>query len=129
MHRRRLPHPHRLALARPIALALWWVVAAAPLSAAARDATDPSSTPTLWRALRADGAEAFFLLGSVHLGRRSMLNFPPAVDDAYARADELVLEVGAEELEPDVMERLARRYALIEPPESLRDRVSADVIA
>jgi uncharacterized protein len=97
---------------------------AAALPAAARETASPTNTPTLWRALRANGDEAFYLIGSVHLGRRSMLRFPRAVDDAYGRSAELVLELSAEELRPEVAKRLAERYAWIQPPATLHDRVS-----
>jgi len=118
----------RAPLLLAVALSLPLVAASPP--AAERGAAAPAhSTPTLWRAVRSDGDAAFYLLGSVHLGRRSMLRFPAAVDEAYARSDELVLEVGAEELAPEVTNRLAQRYALIEPPATLRDRVSPDVIS
>jgi uncharacterized protein YbaP (TraB family) len=110
---------------RALALAL---ALAGALPAAAREASRPPSAPTLWRALRANGDEAFYLIGSVHLGRSSMLRFPRAVDDAYRRSAELVLEIGVDELRPEVAARLAQRYAMIAPPETLRDRVSRATI-
>jgi uncharacterized protein len=91
-------------------------------------AAEQPSTPTLWRALRANGGEAFYLIGSVHLGRSSMLRFPRAVDDAYRRSAELVLEIGADELRPDVAAKLAARYGAIEPPKTLHDLVSRDTV-
>jgi uncharacterized protein YbaP (TraB family) len=109
------------------ALALAVAVAGA-LPAAARE-DGQTNTPTLWRAVRANGAEAFYLIGSVHLGRSSMLRFPRAVEDAYRRSAELVLEVGADDLRPDVAAALAKRYGAIEPPETLRNRVSQPTIA
>jgi uncharacterized protein YbaP (TraB family) len=57
-----------------------------------------------------------------------MLAFPPAIDEAYARSDELVLEVSLEELESAGTARAAGRYGLIDPPETLRDRVSAETL-
>src|SRR5258705_9341852 len=63
------------------------------------------STPALWRARRPNGAEAFYLIGSVHLGRRSLWRYPRAIDDAYRRSAELVLETGADELRPEVATR------------------------
>jgi hypothetical protein len=90
---------------------------------------DPPSAPTLWRALRANGQEAFYLIGSVHLGRRSMLRFPRTVDDAYRRSAELVLEIDADGLRPDVAARVALRYARIEPPATLRERVAPATLA
>jgi uncharacterized protein len=91
-------------------------------------ASDEVSTPALWRALRPDGAEAFYLLGSVHLGRRSLWRYPRAIDDAYRRSAELVLETGADDLGPEVATRLTERYGKIAPPETLRDRVSRATI-
>ena len=41
-----------------------------------------------------------------------MLRFPSAVDDAYRRSAELVLEIGADELRPEVAARLADRYGV-----------------
>ena len=86
------------------------------------------ASPTLWRALRPDGGEAFYLLGSVHLGRTSMLPLPARIDRAYARADELVLEVDFDELESESAMRLARRYGFVQSPGTLRDRVSEDTL-
>jgi uncharacterized protein YbaP (TraB family) len=100
---------------------------AGALPVAAREAA-PSS-PALWRALRPNGAEAFYLIGSVHLGRRSLLRFPRVIDDAYRRSAELVLETGADDLGPGVAQRLAERYARIAPPATLRDRVSQSTLA
>jgi uncharacterized protein len=100
---------------------------AGALPVAAREAA-PSS-PALWRALRPNGAEAFYLIGSVHLGRRSLLRFPRAIDDAYRRSAELVLETGADDLAPGVAQQLAERYAQIAPPATLRDRVSRSTLA
>jgi uncharacterized protein YbaP (TraB family) len=108
-----------------VALALSF---AGALPAAARDEAAPSS-PTLWRALRANGGEAYYLIGSVHLGRSSMLRFPRAVDDAYRRSAELVLEVDAAGQRPDVVARLAERYARIAPPATLRERVAPATLA
>jgi uncharacterized protein YbaP (TraB family) len=111
----------RLRLALTLTTAL-----ASALPAAAREQV---STPALWRALRPNGGEAFYLIGSVHLGRSSMLRFPPAIDDAYRRSSELVLEIGADELRPEVTATLAARYGRLEPPRTLNDLVSRDTIA
>jgi len=86
-------------------------------------AAESGSTPTLWRALGEDGHEAFYLMGSVHVGRAGMLSFPPPVERAWERADELVLEVEPDDLEAGAM-RAALRYGRIEPPATLRDRLS-----
>jgi hypothetical protein len=82
----------------------------------------------MWRALRPDGSEAFHLLGSVHLGRPSTLRLPDPVEAAFARSRELVLEVAPEDFQPEAF-AAAQRYARIERPASLRDRLSADTLA
>jgi uncharacterized protein len=79
--------------------------------------------------LRPEGEASLYLLGSVHLRRRTTLRLPAAVDNAFARSDELVLEIDFSTQTPAEAERLAHRYAFIEPPASLRDRVSAETLA
>jgi uncharacterized protein len=117
----------RAALAISFACAL--AGAAGPAAARGERAADTPSTPTLWRAVRQDGAPAFYLIGSVHLGRRSMLRFPTKIDDAYTRSDELVLEIGSSDLSSQTAQRLEQRYAWIEPPATLPDRVSRETLA
>jgi len=97
--------------------------------AAARDNGAVSAAPTLWRALRANGQEAFYLIGSVHLATPEMLHFPSTIDEAYRRSAELVLEIDANGLRPEVAARLAERYARIAPPATLRERVSPATLA
>lgn len=86
---------------------------------------DAPNQPTLWRARAPAGAGVLYLLGSVHVGRPSMLRLPEIVEQAFARADELVLEIDPVELDSDETRVLSRRYAFLQPPETLRDRVSA----
>jgi len=79
--------------------------------------------------LRADGSEAYYLLGSVHVGRGAPPRFPPVVERAFARASALVLEVDpVSQVSLRERERLTQRYAVIPPPASLRDRVSSQVL-
>ncbi len=118
--------PYRAHL-RCLAAALLLGLAAPPVLA--RDVSpEAPSTPTLWRVRHPDGRSAFYLLGSVHLGRPGMLAFPKVVDEAYARADELVLEVSLEDLEGTASAQAMGRLATIPPPETLRDRVSPETM-
>lgn len=112
---------------RGLAAALLIGLAAPPASAADAEAEAPS-TPTLWRVLHPDGRSAFYLLGSIHVGRPGMLTFPKTIDDAYARADELVLEVSLEDLEGADSVSAMGRLATIAPPETLRDRISPETL-
>jgi uncharacterized protein YbaP (TraB family) len=122
---------HQLRLRRAalaLGLALGLAGASGPAAGRGDRGAEPPSTPTLWRALRQDGAPAYYLIGSVHLGRASMLHFPTKIDDAYTRSDELVLEVGAAELDEQIAKRLEQRYAWIEPPATLHDRLSRETL-
>ena len=112
-----------------------WLLGAALLGTACAGPPPPrdvprrgqaSVDPNLWRVLRADGTEAYFLLGSVHLGRKTAPRFPPIIEDAFARSEELVVEIDpSSAVSEQEHQRLMRLYAVIPPPDSLRDRVSS----
>jgi len=125
---RHTPSRRRASSWRTFAAALACGALAAPAAWSVEASVGEGSTPTLWRAVREDGRESLYLIGSVHLGRPEMLHFPAAVDAAYARADELVLEVDVEAMGLDGFGELTERYARIELPETLRDRISGEVV-
>lgn len=78
--------------------------------------------PTLWRA-RASGSGTCYLLGALHLGTPGQPDLGAAVEWAYARADELVLDADPEALDPGEATRLSERYGRIPPPTRLSDRL------
>jgi uncharacterized protein YbaP (TraB family) len=111
------------------------VLAAALLACAgsAPDAVTPQrpasrAAPALWRATApGTGAGSLYLLGSVHMGTRQMLDLGPLVEEAYRRSDELVVEVNITQLEPEEMVALIQRHATFAPPRTLRDVLSPSV--
>jgi uncharacterized protein YbaP (TraB family) len=120
----------------PVASRLAGVIAAALLACtgAAPDAVTPQrpasgATPALWRAAAPGaGAGSLYLLGSVHMGTRRMLDLGPLVDEAYRRSDELVVEVDVTRLAPEEMVALIQRHATLAPPRTLRDVLSPPVL-
>ena len=76
----------------------------------------PGPGPLLWRAESPAGDATFFLVGSVHLGDRRMLELGEEIRSAYEASDELVVEVDLSRVDPAELETLTRRYALLPPP-------------
>ena len=82
--------------------------------------------PLLWLAEAPEGEAAFFLLGSVHLGDRRMLDLGDAVDEAFAASDELVVEIDLSRVQAREALELSQRYALLPPPKTVQDVVSEE---
>jgi len=112
------------------------VLAAALLACAgpAPDAATPQqpasrATPALWRATApAAGAGELYLLGSVHMGTREMLDLGALVEEAYRLSDELVVEVDVKRLAPEEVVALVQRHGEFTPPRTLRDVLSQAVL-
>jgi uncharacterized protein YbaP (TraB family) len=82
-------------------------------AAAALACTGAAADPAAWRIAGKNGGEVS-LLGSMHVLRGSDYPLPPLVDDLYARADVLVMEVDLDDVEPKSMQsaRSARTLGL-----------------
>jgi uncharacterized protein YbaP (TraB family) len=112
------------------------ILAAALLACAgpAPDAVTPQqpasrAAPAVWRATAPGaGAGSLYLLGSVHMGTRQMLDLGQPVEEAYRRSDELVVEVDVTRLGLEEMVALIERYATFAPPRTLRDVLSPPVL-
>ncbi len=119
-----------------LARCLAGVLAAALLACAgpAPDAVAPQQpasrpTPALWRATAPGaGAGSLYLLGSVHMGTRQMLDLGPLVEEAYRRSDELVVEVDVTRLAPEEVAALVQHHGTLAPPRTLRDVLSSPVL-
>jgi hypothetical protein len=86
------------------------------------------ATPALWRATAPGaGSGSLYLLGSVHMGTRQMLDLGPLVEEAYRRSEELVVEVDVKRLAPEEVVALVQRHGTFAPPRTLRDVLSPAV--
>jgi len=89
---------------------------------------EPYLTPLAWEA-RSPGQEgAVYLLGSIHVGSRQPRRLHPEIVEAWARAEELVVEVDLDAAAPDMPELWAER-AYLPPGVRLQDVISADTWA
>jgi uncharacterized protein YbaP (TraB family) len=113
-----------------LGVALAWLggcAANAPAPAASQPAPPaeiPASRPMplLWRATGpAPGEGVIHLFGSVHVGSPELLDFAPVIQEAFAGADELVVEVDMTTLSPADVAREYLEYVMLPAGESLRD--------
>jgi hypothetical protein len=74
----------------------------------------PAPKPAFWRA-HAPGYGDLYLLGSVHVGEAGAPTFAGSIARAWARADELVVEVDVSRITPEDVAALTQRYATLPP--------------
>ena len=67
-----------------------------------------------------------YVLGSVHLAYPGLYPLSPAIREAFAESEALVVEINTEELPPEYMERFVLLYGLSDDPRPLIDRVSPE---
>lgn len=116
-------HMRGWGLGRALAALLLGLLACAQPSPAPRDA----ATPALWRAEGSSaGGGTLYLLGSVHMGSQAGFDLGDAVDQAWRRSQELVVEVDLTALPPEEVVSLTRLYGTLSPPLHLRDVISGE---
>jgi uncharacterized protein YbaP (TraB family) len=121
----------RIRLGVAVALLTWALACASPPArqpAAAAPGSAPAAAgegPLLWRAEGREGG-ALFLLGSVHLGTPETFTLGGAVADAWARSDELVVEIDVSGVSPEEATEITLRYGTLPPGVSLQDRVAPE---
>ncbi len=86
--------------------------------------------PLLWRAQAADDRSGvLYLFGSVHVGSDSTPAFTSEIEDAYARSDELVVELDASGAsEARIAESMASRV-LLDPPNKIQDVLTEQTLS
>lgn len=95
-----------------------------PLQAIADGAGHPV---TLWLA---EGTQnRVYLLGSVHLLRESDHPLPGVIDAVYDDAEELVMELDMDDLDPAGMQALVNELGVLNGDETLRDLMGDDLYA
>jgi uncharacterized protein YbaP (TraB family) len=110
---------HRRTRALPLSLAL--------IAALACASTRPQpADPPFWRADGADGA-TLYLLGSVHFGWEGGWAFPRVLDEAFERAEVLVVEIDDRDLDPVAMRHLMRDRGVLSEGESLESILAPEL--
>lgn len=80
--------------------------------------------PGLWRATGDDGS--FTLLGSIHVGDERTADLGAAVDLAWGRSDEVVLEIDLSKVDAARTRELFEEYGMLEPPATLQSVISPE---
>lgn len=94
------------------------------VSAAAAETGHPV---TMWRV---DGAQnRVYLLGSVHLLRPDDHPLPPIIDDAYADAETIVMEVDMDDIDPVAAQQQVTEIGLIQDGRSLDELMGPQAYA
>lgn len=97
------------------------------LMACAGTGSTPSAgtlDPAVWHARNPGSGGVLFLLGSVHIGTDAMRALGGVVDEAFDRAEELVVEVDVTRLPESEATAMVKRYAELRPPQRLPDLLS-----
>jgi len=114
--------PHRDHLAPCIALCVALVTVACTHPTAQ---PEPYLTPLAWEAHSPEHAGSVYLLGSIHVGARQARRLHPEIIAAWARAEELVVEVDLDASAPEMPGIWAQRAYLPEG-QRLSERLSPD---
>ncbi len=100
------------------------IVAIAVLASLSLSALALEQRAPLWRI---DGdTNRIYLLGSVHLLRPSDYPLPAAIDDAYADAEILIMELDMDDLDPMAAQALATELGVLSAGGSLADLLGAE---
>ncbi len=78
----------------------------------------PVPNPLVWRADHPQRG-TFYLLGSVHLHKGRIGDLGPAVDSAWKRSEELVVEIDTSKFSSWDVPEIMERYATLTPPQTL----------
>ncbi len=84
--------------------------------------------PLMWRAEPRGAGGVLYLLGSVHFEMERAERFPPPIEAAYARSDELVVEVDLRGAAGPDADPGAQERGLLAPPTRLADVLSAPTL-
>lgn len=82
-------------------------------------AADSGSPVTLW--IVEGEVNTVYLLGSVHLLRASDYPLPAVIDEAYADAEALIMELDMDDIDPVAVQQLTRELGLLPADRELRD--------
>jgi uncharacterized protein YbaP (TraB family) len=88
------------------------------------------AAPLLWRAQAADDRSGvIYLFGSVHVGSDRAPEYSAEIEAAYARSDELVVELDVTGDSGLQLENRVAARALLDPPDKLQDVLTPQTLA
>jgi uncharacterized protein YbaP (TraB family) len=83
-----------------------------------------TSAPLMWRADQRDSGGVLYLFGSIHFEIEGALQFTDEIEAAYARSDELVVEIDVSDAAGSEVGAGTQERGLLEPPTKLADVLS-----
>jgi uncharacterized protein YbaP (TraB family) len=83
-----------------------------------------TQAPLMWRAQRGDTGGTLYLLGSIHYASEQVPDFGPVIESAFARSDELVVELDVLQIEASGLPQGSNELGRLEPPAKLSDLIS-----
>ncbi len=98
-----------------------------PLSACDKDNLDTQGKSFIWKI--SSEASSIYLLGSIHVASQELYPLDSAIENAFALADNLVVEVDLTQLDEMHTLQLMMDYGTYPPGETLRDHISDDLYA
>jgi uncharacterized protein len=114
--------PPRLPLRRSAGWAQWCLLTLAFIAGAA--GAEPAATGKIFLWEVKSSTNSVYLFGSLHVAREDFYPLPKAVEEAYRKADELVVEIDITDTA-----RMAETFSLLTyaPPDSLDHHLSPEV--
>ena len=111
------------------ALALAWLGVLAACTAPRGPIHLAPERALFWEARDRERGSTLYLLGSVHVGDGRPLELDAVLANAFARSEELVVEVDLAEITPERVMRFVGRHGTLAPAEDLSQRVSPETLA
>jgi uncharacterized protein YbaP (TraB family) len=84
--------------------------------------------PLMWRADQRDSGGVLYLFGSIHFASESAPQFAAEIEAAYARSDELVVEIDVSDAADSEFATGMDARGLLEPPTKLADVLSPSTL-
>ena len=81
----------------------------------------------LWRIT--GSTNQVYLLGSIHLLREQDYPLPSAIEEAYADAESIIMEIDMDDLDPVEAQILIRKLGLLDGDKTLREEMGPDLYA
>ncbi len=103
----------------PLLASLGCATSRAPIQVAAGRAL-------FWEVQGGEGGATLYLLGSVHVGDGRPLVLDAKLERAFARSEELLVELDLEEVTPARVFQLLERHAMLAPGEELSQRIAPE---
>jgi len=113
-----------VSLAALAALAGLGCATAAPEAGCSAQAGSRTSAPLMWRADEPVHGGVLYLFGSIHFDTEGAPQFADEVEAAYARSDELVVEIDVSDVAREKLAAEMPKRGRFEPPQKLADVLS-----